>query len=336
MLDGKDLRIIVTIAEHGSLVKAGRVLGMSQPTLTRSLAQLEERLGATLFDRSRRGMEPTDTSRVVLARGQRILAQLEALTATIEGLRGTQHRTLTIAGASMPLDTAILPAVAASLDLARETRFHVLAMDFTEAFRLLEERRADLAVAEITELPAPEDVEIVPLRRHAVLSWVRPGHPLLALRRPARGDELLRYPAGLGNSVAGRYAARLASLPGAATSFHPVMGTTLHINLSLAAQSDAWALAPAAAARLFHEAGQLLPLPCEVDWPATNFGIMRLKRRRLDATARTMIERMRAADEAAHQYGQTLPPAFLARQPLGYAVPGARHAPASPETATRE
>ena len=55
MLDGQDLRIIVTIAEHGSLVKAGRVPGMSQPSLTRSLAQVEERLGATLFDRSRRG-----------------------------------------------------------------------------------------------------------------------------------------------------------------------------------------------------------------------------------------------------------------------------------------
>jgi len=59
MLDGKDLRIVVTIAEHGSLVKAGRVLGMSQPSLTRSLAQVEEKLGATLFDRSRRGMAPT-------------------------------------------------------------------------------------------------------------------------------------------------------------------------------------------------------------------------------------------------------------------------------------
>jgi DNA-binding transcriptional LysR family regulator len=336
MLDGRDLRIIVTIAEHGSLVRAGRVLGMSQPSLTRSLAQIEEKLGAALFDRSRRGMAPTDTGRAILAQGHEIVARLDALAATVEALRGTQMQTLTIASAVMPLDSVVLPAVADSLDGARGTRFQVLATDFAEAIRLVEDRRADLAVAEIAELPALGLVEVVPLRRHAVQHWVRPGHPLLALGRRARVEELLRYPLSVGTSLAGRYAARLGQFPEAADSFHAVMGSTLHVSLSLAAQSDACAIAPAASARLFHMAGQLHPLLCEVEWPATNFGIIWLKRRLLDATAKALIERMKAADEAAFRYAQSLPPAFLPLEPAGYAVAGPRHAPASPSSPAGE
>jgi len=132
----------------------------------------------------------------------------------VEALRGTQLQTLTIASAVMPLDSVVLPAVAASLDGARGTRFQVLATDFDEALRLLEERRAELAVAEIAELASPGLVEIVPLRRHAVLYWVRPGHPLLALGRPTRADELLRHPLSVGTSLAGRYSDQLGRLPG--------------------------------------------------------------------------------------------------------------------------
>ncbi|MBS7792891.1 substrate-binding domain-containing protein [Roseococcus sp. SDR] len=231
----------------------------------------------------------------------------------------------------MPLDCVVVPAVAASLDLARETRIQIIATDFAEAFRLLEERRADLAVGEITELPSAGEFEVIPLRRHAVLTWVRPGHPLLALGRPAREADLLRHPLCLGTRIAGRYAALMGRAPGAASSFHPMMGTTAHLNLALAAQSDACTLAPAGTARLFHETGRLVPLDYETAWPAANFGIVWLKRRRLDAVARRIVERMQAADEAAFLYSQSLPAALRAGQAEGYAVAGSRHAPAAPD-----
>jgi hypothetical protein len=83
-------------------------------------------------------------------------------------------------------------------------------------------------------------------------------------------------------------------------------------------------------------ADQLQPLPCEVARPATNFGIIWLARRMLDATTKALIERMKAADEAAFQHAQCLPPAFLARQHAGYAVPGTRCAPASPPSTAGE
>lgn len=331
MLDGRDLRIIVTIAEHGSLVKAGRALGTSQSGLTRSLAQIEENLGAMLFHRSRRGMEPTDIGRAILAQGHEIMTRLDALAATVETLRGIRARALTIASAPMPLDSVVLPAIAACLEAFPETRFQVEAIEFSEAAELVHDGRATLGVTDISELDSPEVLEVSPLRRHPLLRWVRPGHPLLGLGRPCRLAEAFHYPVALSAVQAGRYSSSFAQVYRPEHGFHSVLVRSVHAKLTLAMQSDTIAMATPGSARLFHAAGLLVPLACEMDWPATNFGIIWLKRRPLEAPALALVERMKAADEAAFQHSQTLPPAFRTNQPLGHAMAGARHAPASPD-----
>src|SRR5215217_2079811 len=48
--------------EHGSLLGAARALGASQPTLGRHIAELESQLGVVLFERTGRGLRPTETA----------------------------------------------------------------------------------------------------------------------------------------------------------------------------------------------------------------------------------------------------------------------------------
>ena len=54
-----DLRFFLAIARTGSLTAAARDLRISQPTVSRRLANMEKRLGVSLFDRTRRGYAPT-------------------------------------------------------------------------------------------------------------------------------------------------------------------------------------------------------------------------------------------------------------------------------------
>lgn len=61
-----DLRIALTIAEEGSLTRAARVLGLTQPTVGRRLAAFEARLGDQLFERSPSGLTPTAMGREIL------------------------------------------------------------------------------------------------------------------------------------------------------------------------------------------------------------------------------------------------------------------------------
>ena len=66
MLDGDDLRLLLAIARHGSLTAAGRVLGVTQPTMGRRVDQLENRLGMQLFERTGIGMALNALSRSLL------------------------------------------------------------------------------------------------------------------------------------------------------------------------------------------------------------------------------------------------------------------------------
>jgi DNA-binding transcriptional LysR family regulator len=58
-LDWDDLKIAQAIARHGSLNAAARALGTTQPTVSRRLDALEQRIGANLFERAASGLSPT-------------------------------------------------------------------------------------------------------------------------------------------------------------------------------------------------------------------------------------------------------------------------------------
>jgi DNA-binding transcriptional LysR family regulator len=65
-LDWGALRDFGVVAERGSLSEAARVLGVSQPTLTRRMAALEAQLGAEVMRRGPRGIELTETGEAIL------------------------------------------------------------------------------------------------------------------------------------------------------------------------------------------------------------------------------------------------------------------------------
>jgi len=74
-----ELRLFQAIADAGSLSAASRVLGSSPPAVSRRLAELEQRLGVKLADRSARRFRLTDEGTTYLERGRGILEQLRDL-----------------------------------------------------------------------------------------------------------------------------------------------------------------------------------------------------------------------------------------------------------------
>src|SRR5438552_13420265 len=64
-LDWNDVRTFLAVAESGSLNAAGRMLNMTQSTISRRMEDLEYRLGATLFQRSTRGITLTEAGETV-------------------------------------------------------------------------------------------------------------------------------------------------------------------------------------------------------------------------------------------------------------------------------
>lgn len=53
----RDLHVFFTVAQHGSMAKAATLLGVSPPTVSEVIADLEHGLGVRLLDRSPQGVE---------------------------------------------------------------------------------------------------------------------------------------------------------------------------------------------------------------------------------------------------------------------------------------
>lgn len=90
-LDWSILRDFIAVAETGSLSQAARRLRLSQPTLSRRIAALEDQLKAQLFQRTPRGLLLTDAGEQVLTGARRV--EEEAL--AIERQAEAAHQTLT-------------------------------------------------------------------------------------------------------------------------------------------------------------------------------------------------------------------------------------------------
>lgn len=73
------VRAFVRVAEHGSVSKASGALYRAQSVVTRAIADLEARLGVTLFERHANGMRLTDPGQRVLPRARRVLTELESV-----------------------------------------------------------------------------------------------------------------------------------------------------------------------------------------------------------------------------------------------------------------
>jgi DNA-binding transcriptional LysR family regulator len=71
------LHLFIRVCECGSFTRAADDLGLTQPTATKHIAQLEKRLGARLFHRSTRGATPTEVGAAYYDKAKAIVLALE-------------------------------------------------------------------------------------------------------------------------------------------------------------------------------------------------------------------------------------------------------------------
>jgi DNA-binding transcriptional LysR family regulator len=82
----QELSVFTRVAESGSFSRAGRELGLSQPSVSRIIGELEARLGVTLLLRTTRRITVTDAGALFLDRAREILSQIEDAEDAARGL----------------------------------------------------------------------------------------------------------------------------------------------------------------------------------------------------------------------------------------------------------
>ena len=284
-IDLRLLRQAQALAEHGSFIRAAQALNIAQPTLSRSIKELEARVGLPLFNRSRSGHEPTDFGRVFLQHAVELLAKAGDLEREVALTKGLRTGDLSV-GCGPYVVEELAPLSAARFVAAHPgVRLRILMDDPASVARLLRTRKVDLCVAEASILENDDDFEVVAkLVPVAAFVVVRSGHPLTTIAQPDIGD-VLEFPYAQVAMLSPRLlkpilAARRSETDDRAVSlpFPAIECPTLQVASKIVVNSDAFTFATLGMIRAELEQQRVVALP-QPGWLRTEWSIVRLRKR---------------------------------------------------------
>ncbi len=143
----QDLYVLMAVVQAGSMRKAAVQLNTNQPSISRSIAELEHTLGVQLLDRNPHGVEPTQYGRALLECGAAVFDDLH------QGVKSIEFLTDPEAGEVRIGSTPFLAATFVSGVVDRVSRryprivFHLVATQSDALGHELSERNVDLLIA---------------------------------------------------------------------------------------------------------------------------------------------------------------------------------------------
>jgi DNA-binding transcriptional LysR family regulator len=177
----RDLHILLAVAKSGSMGKAAADLAVSQPAVSKAIADLEHTLGVRLFDRSPQGIEPTPYGCALLKCGTAVFDDLWQGVRELEFLTDPTAGELSI-GCTEPLAAGFVSVVVDRFSRQYpKAVFNVVTADLIALQdRELPQRNIELALVPIVG-PFPEgeaSAEMLMDDRHVVLAaahskWAR-------------------------------------------------------------------------------------------------------------------------------------------------------------------
>ncbi len=174
------IRDILAVAANGSLRSASRKLGITQPSMTRSIRDVENEFGVVLFTRHAHGVAPTDAGRLLIRRATAIESELRRISEELEQVKGNVIGRVSVAttiSAGLALFSTVLPAF--------QRRFPHALLKVTESlFRPVEadimSGEIDFFVGPLYDKPSITSLQVEQLFDNRRVIIARKGHPLLA------------------------------------------------------------------------------------------------------------------------------------------------------------
>lgn len=242
----KRLRHAVAVGRFGSFSKAAQIAGITQSAATKSVAELERRLGYPIFQRTSKGVVPTEEGRIFLERSQRLLQDADEL---LRPERPGQCMGSLRVGIYPAVLEWLLPCAVDTL-LQRHPRIRLDVSSGTQQSgpQRLERGDVDIAIGVASSFAGRSQFVCHPVATLVPQVFVRHGHPLLARERPTKAD-LAAYAFILPRQVLdfSVYPDFVALHPDGSDRCHQIESTALACKI--AQSSDAIGLIDAAFAR---------------------------------------------------------------------------------------
>lgn len=188
----RHLDLLISLAQTGSLSDTARVLHSTQPGLSKWLKELEEDVGAPLFERHARGLRPTPQGQLLLEHARRVQSEIERAQHNLEALQ--EGSTIGVAVGTSPASASSLvpDAIMRFLELHPKARVEFIESTMNILLQRLERGQLDVVVGRLDNY-APQPTLCSEMLYEEPLKIVaRPGHPL-AGQTVVEWDELYAY-----------------------------------------------------------------------------------------------------------------------------------------------
>jgi DNA-binding transcriptional LysR family regulator len=192
MLTIRHLQLVRTLARCGHFGRAAEELGISQPALSKGIANIERLLDVRVFDRGDTAT-PTTFGDILVAHSESIVADYSELLREIKLAKGLDSGSLSISSGLYPAEMSVQEAIGTLTTGHPSLLCKLMVKDWIDVPEDVGNRDFDIGVGDITEASTRADLETESLRISPVVIFCRAGHPL-ANKTTVTVPDILEFP----------------------------------------------------------------------------------------------------------------------------------------------
>lgn len=295
-LKTRHLLLLVVLGDEGNIHRSAEVLSITQPAASKMLRELEQMLGAQLFERLPRGVKPTAYGEALIRHARLVVDSLDQAQDDVLALKSGEVGHVAVGAITSPAVSVLPEAVAALKRTMPGLRVSVEVESSDVLLERLAQDRLDLVVARLSAQHDKIQLRYEPLTLEPVCAVVRAGHPLL--QAPALSLADLAQAAWIVPPQSTVLRHRFELMFPRANLRMPtdlVETSAMLFTTRLLERSDMLAVVSADVARYYASHGMVGILPLELPCHMDDYGIITRTDRLLSPAAEKMAAALRAA-----------------------------------------
>ena len=300
----RDLHVFFTVLDVGSMAQAAARLGVTAPTVSEVIADLEHTLGVRLLDRTSKGVFPTLYGQALALRGRAAFDELRQGIRDIEFITNPATSEVRI-GCPESLAAFLALVIEQIAEQYPRMRFQARQVSWpTSDFPELHERKIDLVLARLPTLPADdsfgEDLHAEVLFDDPFAAVVGASSKWARKRKINLADLVdaswITTPSDV---LAGRIVAEAFDARGLKPPTPAIETSSIHLRQHLASRSHYIAVLPRSVLRLSAKQYSLTELPIKLSARPSPVAIVTLRKRTLSPAVQVFIECAREVAKSA-------------------------------------
>lgn len=274
-IDPNHLHMLAAIIDSGGLTEGAAQLNKSQPSVSRSVAMLEKRIGSRLFEKGKRPLRPTELCQTLAEQGRIVATASAAAQTAVDLYSGGKAGTARIAGTPIFMDGVISNMMASFQNAFPEVAIHQSYGYLAELSEQLNVGNIDLAICPVSPNEVPASLKFRPILRGRNVIACAPSHPL-ARQSAVKLEDIAAYPWIAPPAGSPLYADLKGALDSIGITDFRVSftGGSLASILSVMAGSDALTVLPYSVVFMQRAAKTITALPVRVEHPDRELGLL--------------------------------------------------------------